>query len=44
MAIKIISIHTPKAGGTSMLALWKHAFGEEGVLMDYDDPDRKSVV
>jgi hypothetical protein len=38
MEMKIISIHTPKAGGTSMLALWKQAFGEERVLMDYDDP------
>lgn len=36
--MKIISIHAPKAGGTSMLALWKQAFGEERVLMDYDDP------
>lgn len=38
MDIKIISIHTPKAGGTSTLALWKQAFGENQVLMDYDDP------
>ena len=35
---KIISIHVPKAGGTSTLALWKQAFGEDRVLMDYDDP------
>lgn len=38
MGLKIISIHAPKAGGTSTLALWKQAFGEERVLMDYDDP------
>lgn len=38
VVMKIISIHTPKAGGTSMLALWKQVFGEEGVLMDYNDP------
>jgi len=38
MVTKIISIHTPKAGGTSTLALWKQAFGEKRVLMDYDDP------
>ncbi len=35
---KIISIHTPKAGGTTMLNLWKQAFGEDGVLLDYGDP------
>lgn len=34
----IISIHTPKAGGTTMLAAWKKAYGEDRVLMDYDDP------
>jgi hypothetical protein len=38
MVQKIISIHTPKAGGTSMLDIWKQAFGESQVLMDYDDP------
>lgn len=38
MAAQIISIHTPKAGGTSTLALLKQAFGEDGVLMDYGDP------
>ena len=38
MTPKIISIHTPKAGGTSTLNLWKQAFGEDRVLMDYDDP------
>lgn len=38
MAMKIISIHVPKAGGTSTLALWKQAFGEDRVLMDYNDP------
>lgn len=36
--MKVISIHAPKAGGTSTLALWKQAFGEDRVLMDYDDP------
>jgi hypothetical protein len=35
---KIISIHVPKAAGTTMLALWKQAYGENQVLMDYDDP------
>lgn len=34
----IISIHTPKAGGTTMLNLWKQVFGEDGVLLDYGDP------
>lgn len=38
MSQKIISIHTPKAGGTSTLDLWKQAFGADRVLMDYDDP------
>lgn len=38
MTPKIISIHTPKAGGTSTLNLWKQAFGADRVLMDYDDP------
>ena len=38
MVPKIISIHAPKAGGTSMLAMWKDAFGEDKVLMDYEDP------
>ncbi len=38
MPTKIVSIHTPKAGGTSLLALWKQAFGDDRVLMDYDDP------
>lgn len=38
MVTKIISIHAPKAGGTSTLALWKQAFGEDRVLMDYSDP------
>jgi hypothetical protein len=38
MVSKIISIHAPKAGGTSTLALWKQAFGEDRVLMDYDAP------
>ena len=38
MRQKIISIHTPMAGGTTMLNLWKQAFGEEGVLLDYGDP------
>jgi len=37
MQKKIISIHVPKAGGTTMLTLWKEAFGEEGVMMDYGD-------
>jgi hypothetical protein len=36
--MKIISIHTPKAGGTTMLALWKQAYGEDRVLMDYENP------
>lgn len=35
---KIISIHVPKAGGTSTLELWKQVFGEKRVLMDYGDP------
>jgi hypothetical protein len=38
MGQKIISIHAPKAGGTTMLELWKQAFGADKVLMDYDDP------
>ncbi len=35
----IISLHVPKAAGTSLLTLLRRKFGEEGVLQDYaDDP------
>lgn len=34
---KIISIHVPKAAGTSSLELWKKSCGEDHVLMDYDE-------
>lgn len=34
----IISLHLPKAGGSSMLALLKQTFGENNVLVDLDDP------
>lgn len=38
MTPKIISIHTPKAGGTSLLELWKRAYGVGCVMTDYGDP------
>lgn len=34
----IISIHAPKAGGTTMLAAWQQAYGKGHVLLDYADP------
>ncbi len=34
---KIISIHVPKAAGTSLLELWKKSCGVDCVLMDYDE-------
>jgi len=37
--MKIISVHTPKAAGTSFLKILKNVYGEEGVLEDYsEDP------
>lgn len=36
--MQIISIHVPKAGGTSMLDLWRRTFGPQRVLADYQDP------
>jgi hypothetical protein len=36
--MRIVSIHTPKAGGTSMLNLWQRTFGMHRVMTDYLDP------
>lgn len=33
----IISVHTPKAAGTSLVRLFQQAFGEQSVLCDYTD-------
>jgi len=33
----IVSIHTPKAAGTTLLGLFRQGFGEAAVLMDYED-------
>lgn len=33
----IVSIHTPKAAGTTLLELLRQGFGEAAVLMDYED-------
>ncbi len=38
MRTRIVSVHVPKAGGTSTLTLWKQAFGDERVLLDYGEP------
>ena len=36
-AVKIVSIHAPKAAGTSLLHIFHSMFGEASVLRDYDD-------
>lgn len=33
----IVSIHVPKAAGTTLLALFREGFGTDAVVMDYDD-------
>ncbi|MBF0169627.1 MAG: hypothetical protein HQK87_00830 [Nitrospinae bacterium] len=34
----VISLHMPKAGGTSMLEMLRRAYGPETLLLDEDDP------
>lgn len=39
MAIEVLSVHFPKAGGTALLRSFQAAFGKDAVLADYhDDP------
>ena len=39
LTIPIISVHTPKAAGTTFLQQLRIVFGEENLLLDYsDDP------
>lgn len=44
----VVSLHVPKAAGTSLLALYRRGFGDGAVVMDYDDdpanPDSPSRI
>lgn len=35
--MKILSVHTPKVGGTSLLMAFKEAYGDSAVFEDYSD-------